>query len=298
MSTLIRDALQKNAERLSRILPQHQAWMETELILASILKCDRARVISHGSDAMDVTMIKKFDALIRRRLKREPLAYVLGEREFYGRIFRLDRRALIPRPETEVLVRHAVQCLDEEPRAVVWDVGTGSGAIAITIKKERPRATVIASDTSKDALSLARLNAKRLHAKGVRFFRADLLAPHSWAAIHDAPVIICANLPYLPDSDRKKLDPEVVHFEPRAALFAGRDGLSVIRRFFRELSSRLGGQSACLLLEFDPPQARTILALAKKYFPYARNKIFKDENGRSRLLELKMSMRSIKKVKK
>ena len=203
-------------------------------------------------------------ALVERRRRHEPLAYLTGEREFYGRAFTVDRRVLIPRPETEHLVDWLLEGLPFAPSPVhVLDIGTGSGAIALAVKHARRDVQVTACDRSDDALAVARDNASRLTLE-LRFTRSDLLADieppeFGWHAI-------AANLPYIPTADLAGLQPEVRKFEPRLALDGGADGLELVYRLIQDSPAALapGGR---LLLEIGVGQAeQTRAALAQRGF--------------------------------
>ncbi len=168
--------------------------------------------------------------LVARRAVGEPVAYLTGEREFYGRLFRVTRDVLIPRPETELVVAEALARIDERAAAtstppVIVDVGTGSGCIAITIALERPDTHVVATDVSTDALAVANDNARRLGvADRTTFRRGSLLADVG------APIdLIVSNPPYIANTDRASLAADVADYEPAVALFAGDDGLSIVR---------------------------------------------------------------------
>jgi release factor glutamine methyltransferase len=215
----------------------------------------------------------------------------------------MNRHVLIPRPETELLIERVLQRLQKEKQStVIWDVGTGSGAIAITLAKEIPRAAILATDVSTRALSVARTNAKRLGVtRSVTFLKSNLLQPqaYSWlkrhsinpapGALPSAPsLLITANLPYLPTSDKKKLAPDIA-YEPSSALYAGPDGLLLINRFLRQLARHLPDwryRNATVLLEFDPPQAATLKKIVQKLFPHASITIHRDLAGRNRVMEI------------
>jgi len=270
------------------------ADLEAELLLAHVLKCDRSHVIAHESDAMDPQAVRAFERLAKRRLAHEPMAYLLGRREFYGREFLTDKCALIPRPETEVLIARAHAILKPHPSdTLVWDVGTGSGAIATTVALERPEADILATDIDPRALALAGKNAKRFNVKTIRFLKADLLDRSVKKILTASPVrrlLVLANLPYLPLSDKKNLDLDVTKYEPSQALFTKENGLYLIHRLLKQLSDfrtkvRLI-KSMSILLEFDPPQAHALVDLVKKYFPRARVSVHQDECGRDRVLEI------------
>lgn len=194
---------------------------------------------------------------VKRRAAGEPLQHILGTVEFHGRVFGCDRRALVPRPETEQLVEIALGLLRDAGAEApcVLDVGTGSGVIALTIALECPRARVTATDLSPEALSLARENAARhdLHER-IRWEEADLLP--TGASVFD---LIVANLPYIPDSDLGELSREVRH-DPPSALAGGTDGLDVIRRLIPPAAGRLAPGGA-LLLEIGAGQADAVSEL-------------------------------------
>jgi release factor glutamine methyltransferase len=191
--------------------------LDAELLLAHALGVDRARLY-----VGDAPVPAGFDALLARRAAREPVAYIVGYKEFRRIRVAVDRRVLIPRPETELLVESA---LDLPAGARVADIGTGSGAIALALKDERPDLNVTGFDLSEDALAVARGNAERL-GLDVRFAEADLLDDGRYDAV-------VANLPYVPSG--VELQPEIAEYEPAAALFAGPDGLDLIRRLIARI---------------------------------------------------------------
>ena len=199
--------------------------------------------------------------LVKRRGAREPLQHVLGTAEFHGRTFACDKRALVPRPETEQLVELALEMAKDKPAATILDIGTGSGVIALTIALELPSATLHATDLSPDALALAAENAAR-HALTDRivFHQADLLPPDD--ARFD---LIIANLPYIPAEEIASLSPEVRH-DPASALDGGADGLDLIRRLIDTAPDRLAPGGA-LLLEIGLGQADAVnnLLSARKF---------------------------------
>lgn len=199
--------------------------------------------------------------LVKRRGAREPLQHVLGTAEFHGRTFTCDKRALVPRPETEQLVELALEIAKDKPTATILDIGTGSGVIALTIALELPSATLHATDVSPDALALAAENATR-HALTDRivFHQADLLPPDD--ARFD---LIIANLPYIPAEEIASLSPEVRH-DPASALDGGADGLDLIRRLIETAPDRLAPGGA-LLLEIGLGQADAVNTLlsARKF---------------------------------
>jgi release factor glutamine methyltransferase len=199
--------------------------------------------------------------LVKRRGTREPLQHVLGTAEFHGRTFACDKRALVPRPETEQLVELALEIAKDKPAATILDIGTGSGVIVLTIALELPSATLHATDLSPDALALAAENAAR-HALTDRivFHQADLLPPDGTRFD-----LIIANLPYIPAEEIASLSPEVRH-DPASALDGGPDGLALVRRLIETAPDRLAPGGA-LLLEIGLGQADAVNTLlsARKF---------------------------------
>jgi len=201
--------------------------LDAELLLAHVLGVDRQQLLAAPEMAVAGPAVRAFqDAVRRRAVEREPVAYIVGHRAFRRLDLAVDRRALIPRPETELLVDVG---LGLPAGARVLDLGTGCGAVALALKDERPDLHVTASDISRGALELAAHNARRLRLD-VSFVHADLL---DFDADFDA---ILSNPPYVADSERASLAPEIVRHEPAEALFAGPDGLSVIRRLVEQLA--------------------------------------------------------------
>lgn len=199
--------------------------LDAELLLARVLGTDRAGLVIAGDDELSGEHRTRYLALLTRRVKREPIAYILGRREFRRLTLAVDPRVLIPRPETELLVEVG---LELPGRTRVADVGTGCGAIALALKDERPDLHVVGVDVSAGALSVARLNASRLKLE-VEWWLGDLLDDVRCEAV-------LANLPYIPDG--ALLPPDVARYEPKRALYAGGDGLGVIRRLLAQAQAR------------------------------------------------------------
>jgi len=276
----------------SRAVARH----ETEILLAHILHRDRVLLLAHDDTSVKPADTKRFRMLVAKRRNHVPIAYLTGHKKFYERSFTVNKHVLIPRPETELLIERVLHRLREKKRTtIIWDVGTGSGAIAVTLAKEIPRAAILATDVSTRALSVARANAKRLGVtRSITFLKSNLLQPvaYRWLAKHgkkQTRLIITANLPYLPSSDKKVLQPDVVKYEPASALFSGSDGLLLINRFLRQLARHLPDwryHDAAILLEFDPPQAATLKKIVRKLFPHASVTIHRDLAGRNRVMEI------------
>ncbi len=215
----VREALEASTGALAAV-GVDTPRLDAELLLVEATGWDRARLAAEPEAGVLADAGRKFAEMVRRRLRREPVAYILGRKGFRHIELAVDRRVLIPRPETELLVELA---LELQPRRAL-DIGTGSGAVALAIADELPGCAVIATDTSAAALEVARANAGRLGlADRVEFVEAML--PPDVGGLD----LIVANLPYVAEPEWAGLEPEVAEWEPREALLAGPDGLDVIR---------------------------------------------------------------------
>lgn len=234
------------------------ARIDADVLARHVLGWDAATWLIRQRESATETFADAFSVLIERRLRHEPVAYITGSREFYGRPFAVSSGALIPRPETELVVEQALLALQElgprigrAPRVV--DVGTGSGCIAVTIALEAPGADVVATDISTDALSIARANAEHLAASHrVQFIETSVLA-----GILAADIVV-SNPPYIADRERQILQADVVDYEPSVALFGGPGGLDIIRRLAREASQILS-PGGWLIFEFGNGQEQDIV---------------------------------------
>jgi len=253
-SWTVLDVIRWTAARFSeRGLPTPR--LDAELIVAHVLSLPRIQLYVQSDRPLSATELPDIRALIKRRQAGESIAYLVGKKEFWGFEFAVDARVLVPRPDTETLVEEARERLEglEAPRLA--DVGTGSGALAVTLAKLRPDAVVFASDISASALEIARANAERLGA-AVTFVEGDLAAP---LAEHAPFSLIVANLPYIPSANLASLPPEV-RAEPMLALDGGDDGLQLVRRLV-EAAPALLASGGALALEIGAGQAQTTAAL-------------------------------------
>ena len=236
-----------------------EATLDAELLARSVLGWDRAALLARRRESADRSFDAAFTPLIARRITREPVAYILGEREFWGLVFEVTRDVLIPRPETELIVEEAVAAFGGgTPPGTVIDACTGSGCLAVTLAREFGGADVIATDISPAAIGVATRNAQR-HGVAARIdFRiADLLDGVSVRAD-----LIVSNPPYVARRDEATLSPEVRDHEPHVALFAGDDGLDVYRRLLPAGRDRLT-RSGKLVVEIGQGQADAIVDLAE-----------------------------------
>jgi release factor glutamine methyltransferase len=205
--------------------------LDAELMMSRALACSRTEVITHEEVQPPQYAVDRFSDWTDRRSKREPLPYILGEREFYGLSFEVTPSVLIPRQETEFLVEAAVSFLTNRPSPTVADIGLGSGCVAIAIAKSIPGVIAYGTESSPDALVVACRNVERLGVMDqVRFAHGDLFSPLESLEFD----MIVSNPPYIPSADIDELQPEVRLYEPREALDGGRDGLDVIRRLTLE----------------------------------------------------------------
>lgn len=226
MAITVQEALERAVSQLSaRGELGDSALADAVVLLMRVLGVDRAALRAHPERRITTDDQVRYQAMLQRRLRFEPVQYILGEQEFFGLALRVTPAVLIPRPETEHLVEAAVARLDAG--AEIVDVGTGSGAIALALKHALPGARVTAVDVSDEALAVARGNAERLGLP-VRFLRSDLLA----AMIGERFDAVVSNPPYIADGE--ELHPQVREHEPGLALFGGEDGLAVYRRLIPE----------------------------------------------------------------
>lgn len=225
--------------------------LEARSLLAAVLGVPIERLIGHPEQPVGAAAVQRFAALAARRLAGEPLAYLLGEKEFYGRRFAVSPAVLVPRPETELLVQLALDRLRSRPAARVLDLGTGSGCIAITLALESPPARVLAVDRSATALAVAAANARRLGA-AVEFLRSDW-----FDAVTGRFDLIVSNPPYVAAADPHL--PALRH-EPRQALVAGADGLDDLRRIVAAAPAHLQA-GGWLIVEHGHDQAADVRAL-------------------------------------
>lgn len=235
------------------------ARLDCLVLLEDVLNKDRSYILAHGEEEIDTTTRKKLDEQIKRRIKHEPLSYIRQKSEFYGREFMVTPDTLEPRPETEtmiMLLRNLVQSTESRVQSVI-DIGTGSGCIAITVKLENPNLEVFATEINKNALLVAKKNARNLGAD-IAFYQGDVLSPLPDAVLSTSYSVL-ANLPYVPDSHTIN---QAAMFEPKVAIFGGSDGLDLYRQLFDQIKE-LNHKPTYVLTESLPFQHQDLEAVAK-----------------------------------
>lgn len=289
-------ALLTNAQTLGEALSLATRWLrgdassataalDAQLLLEHVTGLSRVTLLAYPERLLAHDAAERYAALVARRVAHEPVGYLTGHREFMGLDFLTDRRALIPRPETELLVESALaevrSRLDEMPDSppLVADIGTGSGAISVALARLEPRLeTVYASDISPDALDLARENARRLGVEErVRFLQGDLLQP-----LPQRVDVLLANLPYVAPRDETLLADDVRRHEPSIALYGDDDGLGHLCRFFAQ-APEFVADGAAIVLEFGYDQRGAVESLARATFASAAVVIKTDYAGWDRL---------------
>ena len=206
------------------------AHLDIQVLLSHVLNQDRSWILAHPEYKLNDKQEKTLNSFIARRRRHEPIAYILGKSEFYGREFYVNKNVLVPRPESETII-DLLKDLNAVNDSIIVDVGTGSGSLAITANLEFPETKVFAVDIDNKALKVARKNAKRLHAN-VKFINSDLLDSTPSSIIkHHSPIFLC-NLPYVPEDYQIN---EAAEHEPNLALFSGIDGLDHYRKLFDQL---------------------------------------------------------------
>jgi len=280
---ILQDALLNATRALGATMEYHDARLQAELLLAHALETTRALVLARLNEPLAFDVAARYAANVARRAKHEPLAYILGHQEFFGLDFVVDRRVLIPRHETEFLVQLALERARQVAHAspIIVDIGTGSGALALTLAHHLPHARVIAADISRDALSVARMNTQRLNLGArVEFVESDLLE-----RVAESFDILVANLPYILSARFERLPREIRAFEPRRALDGGEDGLAVFRRLLAQLESR-AARGASALLELSEEQGEAAMGCVRRQLPRAAATLHRDLEGLDRVVEV------------
>jgi release factor glutamine methyltransferase len=264
----VQDALRWADEHLAHT---SEPALSARLLLEHALGCATAELIAHPERTLTRDDQAAYRRLVERRARHEPVAYLVGRCGFLDIELHVDARALIPRPETELLVEKAIALTRHWPRPRLVDVGTGSGAIAVSLALHRAAARVVAIDRAAGALDLARENARRhgVHER-IQFLHGDLLSP-----FHGQAHVIVANLPYVSVDEYDALPPDIRCYEPREALVAGPAGLDAIRALLDSAGPHLVDGGA-ILLEIGAGQGQSVAGLARRAFPGARVTVLPD----------------------
>ncbi|MBX5455995.1 MAG: peptide chain release factor N(5)-glutamine methyltransferase [Thermogemmatispora sp.] len=268
--------------------PAREAGRDVQVLLGHVLGVERSALYAHPERELTEAELQRLTALLERRQRGEPVAYLLGHKEFFGLDLLVDRRVLIPRPETELLVEavlaEARNRLSRGEVPIVADIGTGSGAIAVALAVSEPRLPYLyACDRSAAALEVARLNCQRHGvSQRVRLLQGDLTEP-----LPEPVDLLVANLPYVGTEERELLAPDVRDFEPAEALFAGPRGLTLLERLLRQLHERpVLKERAMVFLEIGYQQREALEALARQLWPTLQLTCLRDYAGQERLLIL------------
>lgn len=263
--------------------------MTAEILLAHALKTERINLYLQHDKPLSSSELTEYKALIKRRIRREPVAYITGSREFWSIDLDVTRDVLIPRPDTETIVEAVLALLPAQPvKPPKWivDLGTGSGAIIIALASERPGNRYFAADRSMPAARLASRNArKNKQHENICFFCTDWLTAFKPEPIFD---IIVSNPPYIPTDVIPTLEPEIFQYEPQTALDGDRDGLSEIRKLIHTAQVFLK-PDGYLLLEIGSDQMTPVSAIAENSKAYRRIDFIRDYAGHNRVVKLKKS---------
>lgn len=274
---------------------------ELVLLMANALKKDIEYVMAHTDRKLSNLQYEKFSRTALKRMKREPIAYILGFQPFMSWNFKVNSSVLIPRPETEILVTRAIEdmrkAFSRKRKIIAVDVGAGSGCIACSVKKIFPDANVIASDISQEALRVVKYNSRKLSTT-IKVIHSDLLNTKLKKLLqkeidsckkNQLSIFVLANLPYLPYSDAGRMQRDVIDYEPKIALFADQGGTALIKKCihqFKLYKNELQDYSPewNFYFEIDPPQAQALKKFAKENFPNAKIEIKKDLYAKNRFL--------------
>ena len=261
-----------------------EAFLEGELLLRHALKISRTQLYQDLNHELSPKHEETFWSLIKRRLGGEPTTYITGHREFYGLDFYVDPNVLIPRPESELLVEKALELAQNSVISTIADVGTGCGAIAISLALGLPQAKIYATDISAPALKVALINCRKHRVEGrICLLQGDILEP-----LPEPVDLIAANLPYVKTAELPSM--RSANSEPLLALDGGSDGLEKVRQLCCQLNDKLRPEG-CLLLEIGQGQSRAVTTFLSSLFPTAKIEVSADLSGIERVLSLTLTSR-------
>jgi len=280
---ILNEAL-KSASRALSAAKIDDALIEAELLLCHTLGISKTQIYSEPERMLTQEEMSNLQQLMQRRLLREPTAYILEYCRFYGIDFYIDSRAFIPRPETELLVEKAIEFAKQRfpsgNQFTIADIGTGCGAIAISLALALPQAKIYATDISASALQVADMNCQCHKLDGqVELLDGDLLEP-----LPQPVDMVVANLPYIKDCELKTLSPEIINFEPMIALAGGEYGLDKVHQLLYHVAEKIRPEG-CLLLEIGQEQDKAATSLISSYLPQASIEIIPDMGGINRVVK-------------
>jgi release factor glutamine methyltransferase len=281
---ILREASQSATQTL-RTAGIADASIEAELLLGHVLGMSRTQLYTEPERVLTSAETEYLWRLVQRRLDHEPAAYILGHCEFYGIDFCIDSHTFIPRPETELLVEKAVELAQRishrGEQITIADIGTGCGAIAVSLALALPQAKIYATDVSASVLQVAEVNCRRHGVNSqVQLLPGNLLEP-----LPQPVDMIIANLPYIKDCEFKDLSPEIRDYEPTMALAGGEDGLDKIQKMLEQMPGKLS-YGACFLLEIGQGQGEMVTSLIKSYFPQASIELISDLGSIERVVKV------------
>jgi release factor glutamine methyltransferase len=281
---ILREALQSTTQTLCRA-GIADASVEAELLLGYALGMSKTQIYTEPERSLTSVETEHLRHLVRRRLDHEPAAYILGHCEFYGIDFYIDHHTFIPRPETELLVEKAVELAQrishQGEQITIVDIGTGCGAIAVSLALALPQAKIYATDVSAAALQVAEINCRRHGVNSqVKLLQGNLLEP-----LPQPVDMIVANLPYIKGCEFGDLSPEIRDYEPTMALAGGEDGLDRIKQMLEQMPGKLS-YGACFFLEIGQGQGEMVTSLIKSYFPEVSIELISDLGGIERVVKV------------
>jgi release factor glutamine methyltransferase len=280
MATTIGAARRGGRARLERV--SSSPALDADVLLAEVIGADRAYVLAFGERTLTEAQAEQYEALVTRAAAGEPIPYVLGRRAFYDMELKVTPDVLIPRPETELLLEQAIEFARARGDCTAFDIGTGSGALAVGLARHVPQAAVYAVDISPAALEVARANAVKYGVEArIQFLQGDLLAP----LLALKADVVMANLPYIPSGELPDLD--VSRHEPLLALDGGLDGLDLIRRLLADLPAATQ-PGALVLLEIAAYQGAAALALTQAALSPRAARIIPDYAGLDRIIRAEL----------
>lgn len=285
----IKQALYQATKLLKGI--SRSASLDAEVLMCHVLKIDKNKLFQNLDKNITASQLKAFHVLLRRRKMQEPIAYIVNHKEFFGLDFYIDKRVLVPRPETETLVEETLKLLPKyfqlkKPEEIyrlrinIVDVGTGSGCIAVTLAKILPQTKIFATDISKNALQIAKINIKKHGLSNqIKLLYGNLLHP-----LKNKVDVIIANLPYLTLGQLQATEVEIKKYEPKIALLAGSTEVKLYDKLLKMAPKYLRKKNWLIVLEIDPVFKSKILGCIKKYFPGSKTIVKKDLAGLDRII--------------